>query len=724
MTLQFALPWRPAMSLSRERLDIGDRRRNQDRRLRMHMMQSRRDFLAGLSAVGAGVRNIGGRTADGSLTTGYFWTPDLIPELVAWDFRQEDLLEGPVSSWTSRGFRPKTATGTATKLAGGGGIQFNAGTTQNLQWAVEPDAPFLHRCWCVIFKAANGGGGGNGTPVLTVHSSSGGAVYRQPSITADTTAGANSRLFDSDGASPLSGPTQGGNWNIVIGSHRGWSHVARINGVASSRAFKTMQVPNHSIGAWLGAGTSAPGSANLRQTLTLDAALMLHGIPDDAFLALLQGWGHWRVGRADLLPIGHPYKAAPPAPDAYMAPTRLYQYNDTAWTAYKSTPANISNFANTPPTPAPSYSRVFFDDFLTKSVVDDVSGAATAIWYAPGWNTAVPESATNSRVADTPDCYVHDGGALTGGGNGSLSLRLQETAPGSAIWRTGTMYSINLSGKGRWWAKGRFITRIRFTGIPPWDPEVDWPGFFPAWWYYDHHHLFYRTRNRLELDYFEHEGDGVKDTRVAQTFHVHEPKYYLPSLADRVRELHDSAGIATTSATQTDIAHGWPTDTHLYDGEWHVYEMRIEKDYIYTIVDGLELGRRQVSQEILRPKHMILTFSYRQARGTEVPGGVYGMEIDYVEIQQLEADLSVVPTGFSARPTLAGIRGLGNTITCTPNTTGSQIDFRWYANGEPMVGATGATFVETTNSVGKPLRCHVTNWSLLDQPQAWTPRRR
>ncbi|MCE3250026.1 MAG: hypothetical protein K0R41_3851, partial [Geminicoccaceae bacterium] len=64
------------------------------------------------------------------------------------------------------------------------------------------------------------------------------------------------------------------------------------------------------------------------------------------------------------------------------------------------------------------------------------------------------------------------------------------------------------------------------------------------------------------------------------------------------------------------------------------------------------------------------------------------------------------------------------TITCTPNTTGSQIDFRWYANGEPMVGATGATFVETTNSVGKPLRCHVTNWSLLDQPQAWTPRRR
>jgi hypothetical protein len=139
-----------------------------------------------------------------------------------------------------------------------------------------------------------------------------------------------------------------------------------------------------------------------------------------------------------------------------------------------------------------------------------------------------------------------------------------------------------------------------------------------------------------------------------------------------------------------------------------------------VIVDDKEVSRVPTAPWLLVKKYLIVDWAYRANENPATPGQTYDMVVDWIEVQQKETDLAVVPKFFTARPTLTGTRGAGQTVTCSPKVTASQIEYRWYRNGEPILGATAATYVQTSADTGKALRCHVRAASLLDQPEAWS----
>ena len=562
--------------------------------------------------------------------------------MIAYAFLQEDLQEGPVTAWQSRGLRPKNATGSATKLSGSGGVLFSG--PQSLQWPVDTESVVLHRWWVAIARTDAPGNGA--IPILTVHSASGGNAYRQPALRFETSQ-LWSWLRDEAADRHLGTPVNAASfahWHIVVGYLRGWEHRAWIDGVElGPSTFTTWLPPNHTLPSWLGAGAAAPGNPALPKALAVDCVIVGQGSVSDAFIDKLVGWAHWRAGRVDLLPAGHPYNAAAPQLDGAEGAPVLYRHDQAAWTAWTAIPqsARTVNRGNSPPAPADDYTPVFLDDFFSNTMVSDLAGTPSDIWYAPGFNTTVGGSAALQLPNAAPNCYIHnpaDGGTLT--------LRLQERVPGNNTWVTGAFLSVNRAGKGRQWSKGRFRIRCRFPQM-----ATPRPGFFPAFWTYDADYLVWRTRNRLETDIFEY--DGLNGLFINTSAHVHTARipYSSPEIAPAELS-HKMIGTALT------VPNGFDPQVDIYDGQFHTWEFRIEDDLSYTICDDQEVARMPTTPWLLRPKHLIVDWAYRASERAARPGQVYDMVIDWIEVQQRESDLARVPAGFSARPTLSVADGI------------------------------------------------------------------
>ena len=268
----------------------------------------------------------------------FSWAPDTAwPEMIAFAFFQEDLQEGPVTSWQSRGLRPKLATGAATKLPGSGGVLFRG--PQSLHWPVDTESVVLHRWWAAIARTDAPGNGA--IPILTVHSASGGNAYRQPALRFEL-GQLWSWLRDKAADRRLGTPVNAAafaDWHIVVGYLRGWEHRAWIDGVElGPSAFTTWLPPNHTLPSWLGAGAAAPGNPALPKPLAIDCVIVGQGSVGDAFIDKLVGWAHWRAGRVGLLSAGHPYRAAAPRLDGAEGAPDVYRHDQAAWTAWTAIP--------------------------------------------------------------------------------------------------------------------------------------------------------------------------------------------------------------------------------------------------------------------------------------------------------------------------------------------------------------------------------------------------
>jgi hypothetical protein len=695
----------------------------------MQIRQKRRHFLANLSAAGVAAVFVsrdsladGGRSDTGSITTGNFWTPEIDSELMAVGFFQEDLAEGTVNTWISRGRKSKTATGTATKLANNGGVLFAKGTQQKVSWAADNDAPLLHRWWVVIARFDPTGLTTQHIPVLTVNGAQGGAIHRQPYVKFVPGHGELWTLLDNSQIVAIQGapyqPTFS-DWNILVSYRRGGFLYAWINGVEKTPiAFTGMQVVTDRSPSSLGANNiSAEGT--MHADMAIDCALIGQGELSDAWIDKIVGWAHWRVGRQDLLPSGHPYKSAAPTPDGSEGTISRFIFNQADWDAWAaiSKAEKTPNIGLAPPSlddgQGDDYKRVFFTDFkvATDEPVDDLSLNFTHPWYAPTHLIGINADATALRPNQTPDCYI-----LDTANEGTLTLRMQETSPGNGNWVSGAFSSVNKEGQGRTWGKGRWRARIKFPLMSPGVafPDPPRPGFWLAFWTYGKEHLFWRTRNRTEHNFMEY--NGLNGFYLNTTIHIHDPVIVYdngeirqsPDLDD---EIFDGPLDSTNNFTPT---------IDIYDGQYHIWEFRIEDDFTYIIVDDKEAARVPTKPWLSLQKYIMIDWALRANENPAVSGETYDMTIDWVEVWQRERWLDDVPTGFSARPTLSGTRAIGNTITCTPNTTASQIQFHWFKDGEPIVAAESATFVETADSAAKALRVHVRALSLLNQPEAWT----
>ncbi|MFK0687653.1 hypothetical protein ACFX5Q_05530 [Mesorhizobium sp. IMUNJ 23033] len=669
---------------------------------------SRRDLARGACA--ALLLTASGRPGRDALAAGpdqgsQLWHPDLFPEMIVKSWYQEDLAEGEVSSWQSGGVKPVAAVQAEpslcpTKLPNSRGVVFEKGTKQALTWPADNDAPYLHRWWLVIARcdsAANADA--NNVSVLCVNGAEGGSVHRQPRVCFRPSTGTFASQVDDGKIKSEEGKcsTDFGGWNVMVGYRRGFVMQAVVNGVKTAGQTIYALAPNRMKSESFMGDVINP----MRADVAIDCVIIGQSELDDSLIDMLMGWGMWRVGRQSALPSDHPYRQRPPSSvDANNKPAR-YAFDSVSWESWAGIGNERYAHRGEAAPPIRGYTTVFFDDFDSNTVVDDSKGAQASIWYAPTSLANVGVDANAQRISGSPSSYVHDAASHT------LALRLLH----KGRWRTGAFSSVNNNGQGRCWGKGIFEIRARLPKI-----AAPRPGFFPAFWAYGKEHLFWRTRNRLETDFWEY--DGLNGAYINISQHVHKPKlgYADPQIA--------TGGVHRKIAGyQVDPSNGFPATIDIYDGEFHTWYAQIEDDYSYFVIDGWEVARVPTSPELAAKKYIMVDFAYDQNKGRAQPdpSQTYDMVIDYIKVRQTETDLARVPPGFSALPTLSGRASPSQALTVVPNVVASQIECLWYRDGVPIVGETGTSYELGSQDMGHKIRCHVRAVSVLDQPEAWTP---
>jgi beta-glucanase (GH16 family) len=630
------------------------------------------------------------------------WHPEQFGEMIVKSWYQEDVHEGEVASWQSRGVKPAVAAQSNSalrpvKLDNNKGVLFRKGVKQALTWPVDTDAPYLHRWWLVIARGDVANANKDDVSVVCVNGAAGGPSYRQPRISFKTqqqnlVSELNDSQFRVEGgrcSAELS------DWNVIVGYRRGSTMQAVVNGVKSKGQLIYGLAPNRAGSVSFFGDVNAPMGADV----ALDCVLIGQSELNDVQIDKLTGWAMWRIGRPSALPDHHPYRHSPPREtDKNDEPAR-YVFNAGAWTAFP----NADRFSNRGrPAPAISgYATVLFDDFLEDTVVDDLKGAPSSNWYAPTHVVGIGVHAKAQRRSDLPSSYVHDPNTHT------LALRLVH----SNGWKTGAFSSVNNNGQGRFWSKGIFEIRAKLPEL-----AAPRPGFFPAFWAYGREHLFWRTRNRLESDFWEY--DGLDGTYINITQHVHKPTlggYSDPGILQKdVR--YKIAGY------RLDSSDGFSRSIDIYDGKFHTWYAQIEDDYSYFVIDGQEVARVPTTPELAAPKYIMVDFAYDKSKGRATPdvSQTYDMVIDYIRVRQKIADLQQIPAGFDALPVLSGKTAVGNRLTVIPKTSAKHIEYRWYRDGVPIIGEVVESYLLRADDSGHKIRCHVCALSLLDQPAAWT----
>ncbi|MER8503650.1 MULTISPECIES: hypothetical protein [unclassified Mesorhizobium] len=644
-------------------------------------------------------------SAQGSQPKAHSWHPGLFPEMIVKSWFQEDLAEGEVSSWQSGGVKPVAAVQAEpslrpTKLPNSGGVLFKKDTKQALTWPVDKDAPYLHRWWLVIARCNSAvNADANNVSVLCVNGAEGGSVHRQPRVCFRPSAGAFVSQIDDGKIKSEEGQcsTDFGDWNVMVGYRRGFVMQAVLNGV------KTAGQTIYALGPNRMKSQSFMGDVNnpMRADVAIDCVIIGQSELNDSQIDKLMGWGMWRVGRQSALPDDHPYRQSPPsAVDANDNPAR-YAFDTQAWASWAAVGKRTNQAHRGQAAPdIGGYTTVFFDDFETNTIVDDLTGAQSSGWFAPTHLTNIGGDAKAQRISKTPSSYIHDADSHT------LSLRLVH----NKVWRTGAFSSVNNNGQGRWWGKGIFEIRAKFPKL-----SAPRPGFFPAFWAYGKEHLFWRTRNRLETDFWEYGGKDGTWINISQ--HVHKPAlaYLDPQIAaaDVRRKI---------AGYPIDQANGFPNAIDIYDGEFHTWYAQIEDDYTFFVIDGYEVARCATTPELAAQKYIMVNLGFRSGKGGILPdpSETYDMVIDYIRVRQKESDLAKVPAGFGQLPELSGSASIGSTLSVQPNVPASLLEYLWYRDGIPIIGETGAKYKINASDAGHRIRCQVRALSLLDQPEAWT----
>ena len=461
-------------------------------------------------------------------------------------------------------------------------------------------------------------------------------------------------------------------WQVLVGYKRGEVHGAIVNGVRTPTTPLLGIATNGSNalqGCFFGDTTTA-----LLADVVVDCFIAGQTEMSDAELDRVMGWGMWRVGRQNDLPVGHPYRTTPPSPSTIYSPESRYIFNLNDWNNWL---ASIPVYKNVnkggTPVAITGYETVFFDDFTSMTLQSDLTASADKNWFAPTVFSTIGAGAGLQNIATVPSSYIWDG-------TSAVTLRLLYTSTG---WKTGAFASINKSGVGRTWKKGIFEIKCKFPLLP----ALNRPGFFPAFWAYDRQSLYWRTRNRLETDWFEY--DGINGTFINFTQHVHGGTIDYSDPAGEIVHL-TQMGLPSSKkiiGTPIDPADGYPTTIDIYDGNYHTWYVQIEDDFTYLVLDGIEIGRCVTSTELAADLFIIVDWAYSSPEHG-APGNqslTYDMTIDYIKVRQKTTYLNSVPIGFSARPAITGVAAQNNTLPVIPNSVGSQMSYFWYhEDGTPI----------------------------------------
>jgi hypothetical protein len=365
------------------------------------------------------------------------------------------------------------------------------------------------------------------------------------------------------------------------------------------------------------------------------------------------------------------------------------------------------------------FERVFFDDFHTDRIAPSTSGESD-LWGGPGFNIAVGGAVPLGVPGKQPEAYIYDPEKK------NLILSALQS-PDKKRWYGSAIYTVNDMGWGYTW-KGPKIFRIRcmFPKVEQKDlAAVLWPAF----WSYGTDHLFWRTANRIENDYFEFDGEhGAYLNGLSTHFH-----YAYLNTNIHARNPGSFQRYKVYGGPLNKPENKIPGGLYIWDGQFHTWEYVLDKDWTYINVtlpqpDGrdkwVEICRVPTPPTYLQRVDLQMSYAFHQKKGKPMPkdGERQDFVIDWVEVLQKTSQINAAPPApFTARPQLTGEVKAGGTITCTAK-VGDITDVRyyWFADGYPLTYGPDNTCVLTQAEEGKSIRCLVQAVGARDQPEAWS----
>ena len=653
------------------------------------------------------------------------WAIDLFPEWITTAYFQEDAPVGELSQHPARGTIPADAAQPDADLqpslaAPGRGVAFAADSGQHLVLPGQRYAHWNYR-WCVLTFRLDAKTGRDPQTLLLDLNRGNGPNLSSPKIWFDRKTGLHVQFVGRQRSGldrrVLVGNhavTDGQTWNVLVCGTRFGQAYASLNGVELTA---TAPQPPRFAGDLLGNDTQSflgDPEADGNAAWAYDTLALGLTEPSEAMVRKLTGWAAHRLDFADRLPTDHPYRDRRPVLDREDLPTR-YVHDDEKWTAWgrSLTAENTRGNSGGPRVEPRGFERVFFDDFRADRIEESFSGTGD-LWQAPGFNTSVGIDAQLGSPHREPDVYRH-----------STSRKLQQLALAKHRdrWVGSAFYSINDIGHGYTWS-GPKVFRIRFR-LPPLEKQ-DIAGQFPAFWSYDPDFLFWRTANRVEVDWLELEGHAT-DWLNGIPSHIHYVHLKNPYVKNQERYKSYKVYGQHMTPQVTNLPDGF----NPWDGKFHTWEFVVDHDTTYANItvydrDGherwVELFRGPTADIYLRPLDLQLDYALKgKEHGEPGSGQPQQMLVDYIEVLQKTEQLEQLPEAFSDRPTLQGTNRAGQTVTCQPNLPGIRdVRYFWFADGYPLTWGPEPTLEITPEIAGQSIRCMVKAVGALDQPEAWT----
>jgi hypothetical protein len=511
----------------------------------------------------------------------------------------------------------------------------------------------------------------------------------------------------------------GKTWNVLVCGIRQGQMFASVNGL--TLASGTKQPPRFS-GEWpeVAKAFSFIGDQSAgNMAWAYDSLIFGLSEPSEAMVRKMTGWAAHRLGFAESLPEGHPYRTERPVLDAEDFPTR-YVHDDVKWTKWGMQAKNkeITRVnAGGPRVEPKGFEPVFFDNFSVNRIARSTSGEGD-LWVGPGFNIAVGAGARLVAPGDEPNAYIYDAKTK------NLILAAVQS-PGKKNWRGSAVYTVNDMGWGWTW-KGPKIFRIRC--MFPKIPQKNLSGqLWPAFWSYGTDHLFWRTANRIENDYFELDGmNGSFLNGLSTHFHYSYLKTNIHARNPDSFQRYKVYG-GDMSKPESKIAGGF----YIWDGKFHTWEYVFDKDWTYVNVTmpqpngqdkWVEICRVPTAETYLQRVDLQMCYAFRKKGELPKDGQRQDFVIDWVEVLQRTDQIEAAPVApFTARPELTGEAKAGGTITCNANVEGiTDVRYYWFAGSYPLTYGPDNTFTITPAEAGKPIRCMVQAVGARNMPEAWS----
>ena len=445
----------------------------------------------------------------------------------------------------------------------------------------------------------------------------------------------------------------------------------------------------------------------------MDALVFGLSEPSEAMVEKMSGWAAHRLKFENRLPEGHPYKSQRPILDAEDFPYR-YVHDDEQWTAWGQTITKAITRVNAGGARQEphGFERVFYDDFRAKRIEASTASEGD-LWVAPGFNTAVGASIPLMHPGKNPNVYEHDAE------NKKQKLSLIQGANG---WRGSAMYTVNDMGQGYTW-RGPKIFRIRsmFPRVASKDLAG---GLFPAFWSYDPDFLFWRTANRIEVDWIEFDGqNGYWYNGVSTHYHYPHVKNAFVKNNDRYKSYKLYGGELNEKNGKI------PGGLYVWDGCYHTWEFIVEEDMTYVNVsiagaDGkeqwVEVCRAHTAPTYLERLNLQIDYALKSNHG--VPKTQQDFIIDWVEVLQKTEQLDQYAAPFQQKPSLTGSGQIGSQITCTAHVEGiTDLRYYWFIDGYPLGYGSNDTYtIKQADTQGKSIRCMVKAVGARNMPEAWS----